>query len=286
MNLKRLFFCCDRAIEIKSDFHDAWFSKGIILVNLGRYEEGIASYTKAIEIEPNNYLYWYDRGFATYKLRRFVETIASYDRAIELNPDCYPAWYNRGIALGDLGRYEEAIFSYDRSIEIKPDDYPPWDNRGNAIGRLHGYRAQLDAYHQSFQYIHPDTQPEGWIFLQHLIGRTHYYEGNNRLLKHCDPQSYYDAAITSYHHALKILDRENFPELQFKISIDIARVYLAKNHLLVARQFQSQAIEILENVFEDRSAIQHRKGIALTQDKFYQLDEDLEICLHFPYESI
>jgi hypothetical protein len=92
--------------------------------------------------------------------------------------------------------------------------------------------------------------------------------------------------LTSYHHALAILEKENFPELQFKISIDIARVCLAKNHLPVARQFQSQAIEIIENIFKDRSANQHRIGIVLTQDKFYQLDEDLEICLHFQYRQI
>ncbi|WP_309737725.1 tetratricopeptide repeat protein, partial [Chamaesiphon sp. OTE_20_metabat_361] len=275
--------CCNRAIEIQSDYHEAWFTKGIILVELGRYQEAIASYDLAIDIAPNDYRCWYNRGVVIYKVRRFEETIASYDRAIELKPDLYQAWYNRGIALGDLGRYTNAISSYDRSIEIKPDNYQIWDNRGKALGLLHGYRVQIDAYNQSFEYIHPDTHPEGWIFLQQLIGRTHYYEGNARQREErWDSQSYYDDALNCYHNALKILAYENFPELHFKISIDISRVYFAKNNTPVAYQFQSEAVDILKNIFTDRATANHKKGSLLQYDPFHQLDEDLEICLHLP----
>jgi tetratricopeptide (TPR) repeat protein len=273
--------CCNRAIEIQSDYHEAWFTRGIISVSLEQYEEAISSYNRAIEIAPNNYQYWYNKGGIIYKVRRFEETISSYDRAIELKPDLEQAWYNRGIALGDLGRYTDAISSYDRSIEIKPDNYQTWDNRGNALGILHGYRVQIDAYHQSFEYIHPDTHPEGWIFIQHLIGRTHYYEGKNRLLKdRCDPQSYYEDALNCYHNALEILVSENFPELHFKILIDISRVYLAKNNTVAARRFQSEAVDILENIFTDQYISNKRKRIVFQYDLFHQLDEDLEICLH------
>jgi tetratricopeptide (TPR) repeat protein len=276
--------CFERSIEIQSDYHEAWFSQGIILAELGRHEEAIASYDRAIDIAPNYYQYWYNRGVVIYKVRRFEETIASYDRAIELKSNLDQAWYNRGIALGDLGRYTDAISSYDRSIEIKPDNYQTWDNRGKALGLLHGYRVKIDAYYQSFKYIHPDTNPEGWIFMQQLIGRTHYYEGNTRLIKEqCDPQSYYEDALSCYHNALEILARENFPELHFKISIDISRVYLAKNNTLSSRQFQSEAINILENIFADLLyMVNPSKAIVLKYDPFHHLDEDLEICLHFP----
>jgi tetratricopeptide (TPR) repeat protein len=33
-----------RALEIKPDYHQAWFNRGVALGNLGRYEEAIASY--------------------------------------------------------------------------------------------------------------------------------------------------------------------------------------------------------------------------------------------------
>jgi tetratricopeptide (TPR) repeat protein len=92
-------------------------------------------------------------------------------------------WFDRGNVLSKLGRYEEAISSYDRAIEIKPDKHEAWSSRGITIGILHGYQAEINSHHQAFQHIHPDTHPEGWGFLQHLIGRTHYQEGNDRLYR-------------------------------------------------------------------------------------------------------
>ena len=41
---------------------DAWNNKGLALDNLGRYEEAIKYYDKAIELDPNNADAWYNKG--------------------------------------------------------------------------------------------------------------------------------------------------------------------------------------------------------------------------------
>ena len=41
----------------------AWYSRGIALVNLGRYEEAIASYDQALEFKPDYHEAWYSRGW-------------------------------------------------------------------------------------------------------------------------------------------------------------------------------------------------------------------------------
>ncbi|MEO6863427.1 MAG: tetratricopeptide repeat protein, partial [Microcoleus sp.] len=78
-----------------------------------QYAEEITSYEKALEIKPNYQQVWYNRGIALVNLGRVEEAIASYDKALEFKPDKDEAWNNRGIALGNLGRLEEAIVSYD-----------------------------------------------------------------------------------------------------------------------------------------------------------------------------
>ncbi|MBD2430490.1 tetratricopeptide repeat protein [Fischerella sp. FACHB-380] len=119
----------DKAVEIKPDYQEAWFMRGIALFQLGRYEEAIASYDKAVEIKPDYQEAWYIRGIALFQLGRYEEAIASYDKAVEIKPDYQEAWYIRGIALRQLGRYEEAIASYDKALEIKPDYHQAWYNK-------------------------------------------------------------------------------------------------------------------------------------------------------------
>ncbi|MBS3025778.1 MAG: tetratricopeptide repeat protein [Dolichospermum sp. DET50] len=59
---------------------------GYQLVELKRYEEGIASYNKAIAIKPDKHEAWNNRGWSLAKLQKYEEAIASYDTALPL---CY-----------------------------------------------------------------------------------------------------------------------------------------------------------------------------------------------------
>ncbi|PLZ91823.1 hypothetical protein CEN44_07580 [Fischerella muscicola CCMEE 5323] len=105
------------------------FELGNLLVSAKEYEAAIASYDKAVEIKPDYQEAWFMRGIALFQLGRYEEAIASYDKAVEIKPDYQEAWYIRGIALRQLGRYEEAIASYDKALEIKPDYHQAWYNK-------------------------------------------------------------------------------------------------------------------------------------------------------------
>lgn len=60
-------------------------------MTLGRYEEALAAYDKALEIKPDFHLAWYNRGNALGSLERYEEALISYDKALEFNPDLYQA---------------------------------------------------------------------------------------------------------------------------------------------------------------------------------------------------
>jgi tetratricopeptide (TPR) repeat protein len=149
----------DRAIEIKSDDHQSCCNRGIALGALGRYDEAIASYDQAIEIKPNKHKAWSGRGNALDTLCRYEEAIASYDRAIEINPDDHAAWYNRGNALDDLGRYQEAIASYDQAIKINPDLHEAWSGRGIALRDLGRDEEAIASYDQAIE-LNPDDDKD------------------------------------------------------------------------------------------------------------------------------
>jgi Flp pilus assembly protein TadD len=62
-----------------------------------------------------------NRGAALVDLGQFEEAIASYDKALQIKPDYHEAWSNRGVALMNLGQFEQAIASYDKALQFKPD---------------------------------------------------------------------------------------------------------------------------------------------------------------------
>jgi len=60
---------------------------GNALYNLKQYQEAIASYNRAVEIKSDHYEAWYSRGNALFNLKRYQEAMESYDKAIRFKPD-------------------------------------------------------------------------------------------------------------------------------------------------------------------------------------------------------
>ncbi len=269
----------DKAIEFKPDFYEAWFNRGFSLDNLGRYEEAITSFDKAIEFKPDLHQAWYNRGSVLGNLGRYEEAIPSFDKAIKFKPDFYVAWSNRGFSLGNLGRYEDEITSFDKAIGFKPDYHQAWHGRAVAIGILHGYQSEINAYHQAFQHIHPDTHPEGWGYLQHRIGCTHYQEGKDRLFRdRKNPQPYYYQALISYQQALQTLTSEQFPKLRLETLIDTSKVHLAQHNTPAAHQCKTEAFEILQDLLNAQPTFAGKKRLQIEYHSLRQLDVDLFIA--------
>ncbi|MEH2048682.1 tetratricopeptide repeat protein [Nostoc sp.] len=142
----------DKAIDIKSDYADAYYKRGLAKSNLAddqddqeakkTYKNAIKDYDQAIKIKSKyaDEAYYY-RALAKHNLGDYKEAIEDYDQAIKNAPkytDEAEAYYNRGLAkynleeayynrglakynLGDnqreLAKYEEAKKSYENAIK-------------------------------------------------------------------------------------------------------------------------------------------------------------------------
>ncbi|MBM3384390.1 MAG: tetratricopeptide repeat protein, partial [Betaproteobacteria bacterium] len=153
--------CYKRVIELKPDYAEAWYNRGVTLGDFKRHEEALASYDRAIELKPDYAAAWSNRGVALNDLKRHEEALASYKRAIELKPDYAEAWSNRGNALNDLWRHEEALASYDRAIVLKPEYAEAWSNRGNALNDLRRHEEALASYDRAIE-LQPDYAVANW----------------------------------------------------------------------------------------------------------------------------
>lgn len=97
----------------------AWYERGDILANLGRYTEAFDSFDRVVQLEPDHHRAWVFRGVTLIYLERYEDALASCDRALEIASTHREAWMFRGVALHRLGRYREAYVSYDQAI---PED--------------------------------------------------------------------------------------------------------------------------------------------------------------------
>ncbi|MCY7321145.1 MAG: tetratricopeptide repeat protein [Phormidesmis sp. CAN_BIN36] len=141
----------NKVLQVRSDFWEAWYERGLSLDSLGFYSEAIASYDKALETDPNRGAtneIWHDRGNALhYGLGDYEAAIKCYDQALQINDSQAMAWQNRGNALlYGLSRYEDAIASYNRALRLDAQNYLTWRNRGNAMVELRRYTEAIANY--------------------------------------------------------------------------------------------------------------------------------------------
>jgi predicted O-linked N-acetylglucosamine transferase (SPINDLY family) len=139
----------DNAIASDPSAIDAFIYRGNALQNLGRLAEALASFDGAIALNPANADSHGKRGNVLIGLGRLEEAVASYDRAVALKPDYHQVLNNRGAALAKLGRLQDALDSYNRAIALNPDDSEAFNNRGQALADLGRIDEALASFERS-----------------------------------------------------------------------------------------------------------------------------------------
>ncbi|HEY9670997.1 MAG TPA: tetratricopeptide repeat protein [Waterburya sp.] len=150
----------NKAIEIKPDFYEAWISRGFVLANLGHYQDALTASNTAVKIKPDYPEGWYNQGVISGLLGSYEEALTSFKQLIAIEPNYYKAWERQGLALWSLRRDEEAIASYKKALEIKPDHYRTWELLGQALIELGRYEEALTSYEKATE-LKPDFV-ENW----------------------------------------------------------------------------------------------------------------------------
>ena len=153
----------------------AWYSRGIVLLADGNYDEAIIACDRAIELDPKNIHAWLIKGNALKALGTHKRAVHAYSKAIEFDPQNLGAWNQKGSALRYLGdyysnevlqslrrctlvtnihdelfwlnksrnlvresnfNYRESLRSYNMAIDINPRDGMLWSNKGKVLRLL------------------------------------------------------------------------------------------------------------------------------------------------------
>jgi len=121
-------FIFNQTLEENPDDAETWFDMAEVLVGLLRREEAIEAYGKAIELNSTKADYAaISQGVLLQELGRYDESLVAFDRAIELIPE-YDAqmlatvWYHKANSLDNNNRPKEALEAYDVVTELDPGE--------------------------------------------------------------------------------------------------------------------------------------------------------------------
>jgi tetratricopeptide (TPR) repeat protein/S1-C subfamily serine protease len=137
-----------------------WLSYGNKLLRSQKYEKAVDAFDKAIHIKSDFHQAWYAKGRAQRLQRKYKEALLSFNQATSYNPTYDPAWRELGDTLFALNRYEEARQALEKVVELKPDEFMAYRGLCNVLAELGNYTQAIKACNRAIK-INP--QPLQYI---------------------------------------------------------------------------------------------------------------------------
>ncbi len=179
----------------------AWLNLGGTLVQNGKLDEGIATFTHVIRIKPDDVDAYNDLGGALLLTGRPAEALAALERAVALAPLRAEIHNNLGSAQRAVGRPAEAQASYRRALELDSEYATAHDNLGAELAEAGQTQAAIECFQTALR-----IEPKNASALNNL---------GNALRT----QGRIDAALARHREALRL--KPYFPDALANVGYDL-----------------------------------------------------------------
>jgi len=109
-----------------TQFPDAYYNHGVLLVRQGKLEEGEKAFRQALEISPSYADAHNNLGNLLERQGKFQEAIAEYKKAVESKPDLRQAHFNLGRILVNQQQYQEGIQHLQQTLTPVDENTPAY----------------------------------------------------------------------------------------------------------------------------------------------------------------
>ena len=124
-----------KAVELNSDYAEAYYNLGVSYGDLGEIESAKKAYKNALRINNNYPTAQNNLGQILFTQGEFKESISHFEWALEFKPDFAEAYYNLGNAYLSIEDLHNAIKLLKKAISVKPDFADAYNNLGIAYLR-------------------------------------------------------------------------------------------------------------------------------------------------------
>ena len=141
----------DQTLEIDPDNLTGLRNKGIVLVNLGKYEEAIKVIDRVLSLDPNDSEILLFKAIALESQGLDGEKfIQFYEKSMKIDTDDYEMLCNIGFHITQMGGYEYAIKYFERAISLDPDNLIAISGKDWAINLMKLNSSQQDELVQRY----------------------------------------------------------------------------------------------------------------------------------------
>ena len=260
-----------KAIEIKPDHGEAYFTLGNIFLHLGRPIEAIENYRRVLEITPGLAQAHSNLGAALLGTGRDAEAIESFTTALERAPDLAEAHTNLGIALRNVGKTEEAAGSFQKALELEPGAAETHNNLGAAMEELGRLDEAISSYGAAIR-IQPAYAEAHYNLGNALAGSGDHLKATESYRAAIEIKPGFAAAHDGLGTSLKEMDRLEDAAASFKQAVahkpDFAQAH--NNLATVLRKLG----KLEESAVSCRTALEHDPRSA---DGYYNLGAALQL---------
>src|SRR6266404_5529911 len=106
---------------------------GLVLLQKGKIDDGIAHYRSALQMQPDSWDAEYNLGTALLGKSQVDEAILHCERAVRMQPTDPDALVSLGNAVLQKGRTDEAIAHYQKAMMLHPDHFLARYSLGHAL---------------------------------------------------------------------------------------------------------------------------------------------------------
>ena len=117
-------------LKLAPDLAEAWANLGLVLYELNRHSEALASFAKAAELKPQLFVPQLFLGIEYLRHGQAGKAAESLRAALRLQPGHPQASYELARAYVELGNFEQAAGEYRRLLERAPDMEQAWYGLG------------------------------------------------------------------------------------------------------------------------------------------------------------
>jgi tetratricopeptide (TPR) repeat protein len=121
------------AVDVTTDNAYGQYNLGVVLVQAGRLDEGIARFREALRIDPNYPDVHIDLGNALNARGAADDALAEFATVVRLRPDYAEAHNAYGNLLRSRGRNADAIAQYREALRLDPTLASAHNELGNAL---------------------------------------------------------------------------------------------------------------------------------------------------------
>ncbi len=164
---------CENALRMNGNWGDrspgfAWYHRGLALLERGRLETALDSFSRAADNQPEDVIYEANQCALEIELGAVFRaaalplldaitnctlrnTIALYERALALEPNNLNLWMQQGLALEQLGDYDRALLSYEQALAMRPDYALALARQCGVLNELEAFEAAIAACDAALQ---------------------------------------------------------------------------------------------------------------------------------------